>query len=73
MLALRRSGTHLRCRCAQVKAQGALAPPVTLFNAVLMLPEQCDRVFPCQSCCKRGCAEICPDGSLTGGKGSRCV
>lgn len=32
---------------------------------------QCDRVFPCQSCCKRGCAEICPDGALTGGKGSR--
>ncbi|KAK7048537.1 4Fe-4S ferredoxin-type domain-containing protein [Favolaschia claudopus] len=22
----------------------------------------CDRVFPCQSCCKRGCAEICPEG-----------
>lgn len=34
---------------------------------------QCDRVFPCQSCCKRGCAEICPDGALTGGKGSRSV
>lgn len=25
-------------------------------------PPQCDRVFPCQSCSKRGCAEICPDG-----------
>ncbi|KAI0770290.1 hypothetical protein C8Q74DRAFT_1274551 [Fomes fomentarius] len=34
---------------------------------------KCDRVFPCQSCCKRGCAEICPDGSLTGGKGSRFI
>ncbi|EPT05247.1 hypothetical protein FOMPIDRAFT_1155952 [Fomitopsis schrenkii] len=34
---------------------------------------QCDRVFPCQSCCKRGCAEICPDGALTGGKGSRFI
>ncbi|KAH9936325.1 uncharacterized protein B0H18DRAFT_868423 [Fomitopsis serialis] len=33
----------------------------------------CDRVFPCQSCCKRGCAEICPDGALTGGKGSRFI
>ncbi|KAL6303466.1 hypothetical protein BKA93DRAFT_734813 [Sparassis latifolia] len=33
----------------------------------------CDRVFPCQSCCKRGCAEICPEGSLTGGKGSRFI
>ncbi|KAH9891660.1 hypothetical protein C8Q73DRAFT_700238 [Cubamyces lactineus] len=34
---------------------------------------KCDRVFPCQSCCKRGCAEICPDGALTGGKGSRFI
>ena len=39
--------------------------------ATLTYPMQCDRVFPCQSCCKRGCAEICPDGALTGGKGSR--
>ncbi|KAI0917333.1 hypothetical protein AcV5_007828 [Taiwanofungus camphoratus] len=34
---------------------------------------KCDRVFPCQSCCKRGCAEICPEGALTGGKGSRFI
>lgn len=34
---------------------------------------KCDRVFPCQSCCKRGCAEICPDGALIGGKGSRFI
>ncbi|KAF8133962.1 hypothetical protein EV363DRAFT_1161363 [Boletus edulis] len=34
---------------------------------------QCDRVFPCQSCSKRGCAEICPDGALTSGKGSRFI
>ncbi|KAG2060619.1 hypothetical protein BDR06DRAFT_986789 [Suillus hirtellus] len=33
----------------------------------------CDRVFPCQSCSKRGCAEICPDGALTSGKGSRFI
>ncbi|KAI0056559.1 hypothetical protein BV25DRAFT_1813826, partial [Artomyces pyxidatus] len=33
----------------------------------------CDRVFPCQSCVKRGCAEICPDGSLISGKGSRFI
>ncbi|PIL22526.1 transcription factor [Ganoderma sinense ZZ0214-1] len=26
-----------------------------------------------KSCCKRGCAEICPDGALTGGKGSRFI
>ncbi|KAL4080941.1 hypothetical protein J3A83DRAFT_4085274 [Scleroderma citrinum] len=34
---------------------------------------KCDRVFPCQSCSKRGCAEICPDGALTSGKGSRFI
>ncbi|KZS94505.1 hypothetical protein SISNIDRAFT_46734 [Sistotremastrum niveocremeum HHB9708] len=26
---------------------------------------KCDRTFPCESCVKRGCAEICPTGSLT--------
>lgn len=34
---------------------------------------RCDREFPCQSCCKRGCAEICPEGSLTSGRGSRFI
>ncbi|KAF9561089.1 hypothetical protein CPC08DRAFT_664768 [Agrocybe pediades] len=34
---------------------------------------KCDRVFPCQSCIKRGCASLCPDGSLTSGRGSRFI
>ncbi|KAL0961374.1 hypothetical protein HGRIS_006329 [Hohenbuehelia grisea] len=34
---------------------------------------KCDRIFPCQSCCKRGCAEICPEGALTSGRGSRFI
>ncbi|KII86663.1 hypothetical protein PLICRDRAFT_163895 [Plicaturopsis crispa FD-325 SS-3] len=34
---------------------------------------KCDRVFPCKSCTKRGCAEICPQGALTSGKGSRFI
>ncbi|KAJ7069663.1 fungal-specific transcription factor domain-containing protein [Mycena amicta] len=34
---------------------------------------KCDRVFPCQSCCKRGCAEICPEGALQSGRGSRFI
>lgn len=25
---------------------------------------KCDRVFPCSSCQKRGCADICPDGTV---------
>ncbi|KAI0741490.1 fungal-specific transcription factor domain-containing protein [Daedaleopsis nitida] len=34
---------------------------------------RCDRAIPCGSCVKRGCAAICPDGSLTTGKGNRYV
>ncbi|KAI0820381.1 fungal-specific transcription factor domain-containing protein [Trametes gibbosa] len=34
---------------------------------------RCDRAIPCGSCVKRGCAAICPDGSLTTGKGNRFV
>ncbi|TFK51695.1 hypothetical protein OE88DRAFT_1460474 [Heliocybe sulcata] len=34
---------------------------------------KCSRVFPCTSCVKKGCAAICPDGSLTTGKGNRFV
>ncbi|KAI0047246.1 hypothetical protein FA95DRAFT_1559311 [Auriscalpium vulgare] len=34
---------------------------------------RCSRVFPCTSCVKKGCAAICPDGSLTTGKGNRFI
>ncbi|KAI0091797.1 hypothetical protein BDY19DRAFT_885596 [Irpex rosettiformis] len=34
---------------------------------------RCSRVFPCASCVKKGCAAICPDGSLTTGRGNRFV
>ncbi|KAL5482638.1 hypothetical protein ACEPAI_9232 [Sanghuangporus weigelae] len=34
---------------------------------------KCDRVFPCQSCIKRGCEGICPEGSLVSGRGSRYI
>ncbi|KAI0713141.1 fungal-specific transcription factor domain-containing protein [Cerioporus squamosus] len=33
---------------------------------------RCDRKVPCETCTKRGCAALCPDGALiTGGKGTR--
>ncbi|KAI0670752.1 hypothetical protein C8Q78DRAFT_809999 [Trametes maxima] len=65
---------HSRRSSLQTQAQGALAPARVVFRRRQShTPSQCDRVFPCQSCCKRGCAEICPDGSLTGGKGSRFI
>ncbi|KAF7964906.1 hypothetical protein HWV62_1757 [Athelia sp. TMB] len=34
---------------------------------------KCDNVFPCKTCVKRGCPSICPDGSLTAGRGNRMV
>ncbi|KAF5361070.1 hypothetical protein D9756_004646 [Leucocoprinus leucothites] len=34
---------------------------------------KCDRVFPCQSCVKRGCGSLCPEGALTAGRGSRFI
>ncbi|KAK2460473.1 hypothetical protein APHAL10511_007520 [Amanita phalloides] len=34
---------------------------------------KCDRSFPCASCKKRGCSEICPDGVLVSGKGTRFI
>lgn len=34
---------------------------------------RCSRVFPCTNCVKKGCAAICPQGSLTTGKGNRSV
>ncbi|KAG2157850.1 uncharacterized protein EDB93DRAFT_1078285 [Suillus bovinus] len=32
---------------------------------------KCDRVFPCQSCIRRGCANICPEGTLSATKGNK--
>ncbi|KZV89928.1 hypothetical protein EXIGLDRAFT_649809 [Exidia glandulosa HHB12029] len=34
---------------------------------------KCDRRVPCSSCSKRGCAAICPNGTLSAGPGNRFV
>ncbi|CAA7265102.1 unnamed protein product [Cyclocybe aegerita] len=34
---------------------------------------RCDRNVPCEKCVSRGCGSICPDGSLTPGKGGRLI
>ncbi|KIJ13816.1 hypothetical protein PAXINDRAFT_170130 [Paxillus involutus ATCC 200175] len=34
---------------------------------------RCDRKVPCETCLKRGCGAICPNGSLTSSKGNRLV
>ncbi|KAK4683662.1 hypothetical protein P7C73_g6572, partial [Tremellales sp. Uapishka_1] len=33
---------------------------------------KCSREWPCTSCEKRGCAQICPKGEMRTGKGKRC-
>jgi hypothetical protein len=37
------------------------------------LKRRCDRQWPCKSCICRGCASICPDGTLTQGVGGRFI
>ncbi|KZS94500.1 hypothetical protein SISNIDRAFT_453426 [Sistotremastrum niveocremeum HHB9708] len=37
------------------------------------LKHKCNRVWPCESCVRRGCAQICPDGALTTGRGNRFI
>ncbi|KZP10249.1 hypothetical protein FIBSPDRAFT_838684 [Athelia psychrophila] len=34
---------------------------------------KCDKKLPCGSCVRRGCSNICPQGSLTTGQGSRFI
>ncbi|KAL6309381.1 fungal-specific transcription factor domain-containing protein [Sparassis latifolia] len=34
---------------------------------------RCDKTIPCQSCQRRGCATLCPNGSLATGQGTRFV
>ncbi|KAI0752488.1 fungal-specific transcription factor domain-containing protein [Daedaleopsis nitida] len=34
---------------------------------------KCDKTIPCSSCKRRGCASICPNGSLTTGQGTRFI
>lgn len=34
---------------------------------------KCDKQIPCQSCQRRGCAALCPNGSLATGQGTRFV
>ncbi|KAL5504658.1 hypothetical protein ACEPAH_7321 [Sanghuangporus vaninii] len=34
---------------------------------------KCDRQLPCSSCMRRGCASLCPNGSLATGQGTRFV
>ncbi|KII91782.1 hypothetical protein PLICRDRAFT_136237 [Plicaturopsis crispa FD-325 SS-3] len=34
---------------------------------------KCDKTVPCSSCSRRGCSEICPNGSLITGQGTRFV
>ncbi|KAH6912880.1 hypothetical protein BKA70DRAFT_1097541 [Coprinopsis sp. MPI-PUGE-AT-0042] len=54
------------------KKAGVKKPPLSCCEC-RRLKLKCDRTFPCASCKKRGCAEICPEGVLVSGKGTRFI
>ncbi|KAJ3877195.1 hypothetical protein F5051DRAFT_12194 [Lentinula edodes] len=52
------------------KKQGGKKVPLSCCEC-RRLKLRCDRTFPCGSCKKRGVSDICPDGVLVSGKGTR--
>ncbi|KNZ78888.1 hypothetical protein J132_09134 [Termitomyces sp. J132] len=43
------------------------------IRGIFSLKIKCDKQIPCQSCQRRGCAALCPNGSLSTGQGTRFV
>ncbi|KAI6165521.1 hypothetical protein EDD17DRAFT_1505967 [Pisolithus thermaeus] len=54
-------------RCRVLNAPGARSDDRVLFG----LKIKCDKQIPCQSCRRRGCVALCPNGSLFTGLGTR--
>ncbi|KIK57140.1 hypothetical protein GYMLUDRAFT_46373 [Collybiopsis luxurians FD-317 M1] len=54
------------------KKQTGKKPPLSCCEC-RRLKLRCDRTFPCGSCKKRGVSDICPDGVLVSGKGTRFI
>ncbi|KZT28275.1 hypothetical protein NEOLEDRAFT_1129627 [Neolentinus lepideus HHB14362 ss-1] len=62
-------GNSLRVQEQELKrARGAIS-----CAECRRLKLKCDKTIPCSSCKRRGCASICPNGSLTTGQGTRFV
>ncbi|OJA19276.1 hypothetical protein AZE42_04492 [Rhizopogon vesiculosus] len=58
--------------CAECRRQVPLSLNLgQVLTGTLKL--RCDRKVPCETCIKRGCASICPNGSMTAGKGNRLI
>ncbi|KAJ7634987.1 fungal-specific transcription factor domain-containing protein [Roridomyces roridus] len=49
-------------------SNGPRKSQVTSCAECRRLKLRCDRVFPCSSCMRRGCANLCPTGTLEKGK-----
>ncbi|PPQ94650.1 hypothetical protein CVT25_009381 [Psilocybe cyanescens] len=71
----KRRGVALSCaECRRLKLK--YVPPRCALRARTDAPEltpDCDGDPPSSNCVKKGCAAICPEGSLTTGKGNRFV
>ncbi|KAF7369259.1 Zn(2)-C6 fungal-type domain-containing protein [Mycena venus] len=64
--------TH--ARELEVKRSRGKSIPLYLYlmrNARLKI--KCDKQIPCQSCVRRGCSALCPNGALATGQGTRFV
>ncbi|TDL27742.1 hypothetical protein BD410DRAFT_327726 [Rickenella mellea] len=65
---LKGNGRDIRAEQELKRARGALS-----CAECRRLKLKCDKRVPCSSCQRRGCASICPNGSLTTGQGTRFV
>ncbi|KZT69217.1 hypothetical protein DAEQUDRAFT_268089 [Daedalea quercina L-15889] len=75
---LKRSRGEISCaecrRCDhRVPLLAHTATVLTCWHSAPRLKIRCDKTIPCQSCQRRGCAALCPNGSLATGQGTRFV
>ncbi|KAI0741386.1 fungal-specific transcription factor domain-containing protein [Daedaleopsis nitida] len=79
--AARRRNNNLRRDTDDVKFDSSHAREIELKRSrgeiscaeCRRLKIRCDKTIPCQSCQRRGCAALCPNGSLATGQGTRFV
>ncbi|KAH9940788.1 fungal-specific transcription factor domain-containing protein [Epithele typhae] len=70
-----RRRNNLRRDAEDIKYDSSHAREIELKRSrgEISLKIRCDKTIPCQSCQRRGCAALCPNGSLATGQGTRFV
>ncbi|KDQ57817.1 hypothetical protein JAAARDRAFT_276298 [Jaapia argillacea MUCL 33604] len=73
-LVLRRARGEISCaECYRYANRLAIHDHFNYLVASDRLKVRCDKKIPCGSCARRGCPNICPNGSLSTGQGSRYI